>query len=298
MWLEAGSGGKGIVLTKSAVGGFIPARHSGSRKGDNGVVLVVGGSYVYHGAPILSSMAALRSGADLVYTAVPSIHAAAARAVSPSLIVLPMADPKLTRGSAGKLLGMVPKNVDSAAIGMGLVVHEVGALRNMVRSLLDRDVRLSLDAAALVPEVLPIIGDHNVVVTPHAGEFARLFGREPPPPDELDRRVEVAGELAQKHGIAVLLKGPTDIVTDGKVTYLHEKKVPAMTAGGTGDVLSGLVAGLLARNRNPLESAAAAAFVNGEAGMLAQTRFGLHILSEDLIGGIPTALKPFDRMAG
>lgn len=288
----------GAVLTQSDVRGFVPARDADSRKGDNGSVLVAGGSYVYHGAPLLSSLAALRSGADLVYTAVPSVHAAAARATSPSLIVLPMADPKLTRGSASKLLGMVPKNVDSAAIGMGLAVHETGALKNLVGSLLDRDVRLSLDAGALVPDVLPLLADRNVVVTPHAGEFARLFGLDPPPPDEQERRVEVAKEHARMHGITVLLKGATDIVTDGRSAYLNEKRAPAMTAGGTGDVLSGLVAGLLARNRSPLESAAAAAFVNGEAGMLAQKRLGLHVLSEDLLGEIPAAMRPFDRVAG
>ena len=282
-------------LTPGIAGGFIPARAAASRKGENGTVLVVGGSHLYHGAPVLSSLAALRSGTDLVYTAVPDIHAGAARAASPDLIVLPMADRKLTRGSARKLLGLVPKGLDSAAIGMGLAIREIAALENLVKSLLDSDVRLSVDAGALVPEVLPLLSDRNAVVTPHAGEFRRLFGEDPP--DDPERRILLARQMADRHGVTVLLKGATDIITDGRsACYTCAKKAPAMTVGGTGDVLSGLVAGLLARNRRAVQSAAAAARVNADAGLLAQKRSGLHMVATDLIREIPAAMMPFDRV--
>jgi len=285
---------KSVTLTASVVKRFIPARRADSRKGANGTVLVVGGSHIYHGAPILSSLAALRSGTDLVYTAVPKIHAGPTRAVSPNLIVLPMADQKLTRGSVNKLLGLIPKNLDSATIGMGLAVQETGALKSLVGSLLDGDVRLSLDAGALIPDVLPLLSDKNVVVTPHAGEFGRLFGQSPP--DGLKQRCALAERLAKEHGITILLKGATDIITDGRSTYLNPKKTPAMTVGGTGDVLSGLVAGLLAKNRRATESAAAAALINGNAGRLAQRKFGLHMASMDLIPEIPVVMRRFDEI--
>ncbi|MDH5416292.1 MAG: NAD(P)H-hydrate dehydratase, partial [Nitrosopumilus sp.] len=84
-------------LTLSIVKKFIPARKSKSRKGENGVVLVIGGSYIYHGAPILSSIAALRCGTDLVYTSVPNINVTPTRSISPNLIVIPLVDQKLTR---------------------------------------------------------------------------------------------------------------------------------------------------------------------------------------------------------
>ena len=284
-----------IHLTHEMVGRFIPPRRSQSRKGENGTVLVVGGSYTYHGAPILSSLAALRCGADLVYTSVPKINVTATRAASPSLIVIPLADQKLTRGAASKLLGAIPKGLDSAAIGMGLAIQERGALIRLVGALADMDVRISLDAGALVPEVLPHIREKNAVVTPHAGEFRRLFGRVPP--DETDARTGLVEEKAAEHGITILLKGATDIISDGTSTYLHSKHTPAMTVGGTGDVLSGLVAGMLSKNRNAAESAAAAAFVNGAAGAAVQERLGFHITPDDLIGEIPFAMKPFDRVA-
>ena len=247
------------ILSSSIVQNFIPARKSTSRKGDNGIVLVIGGSYIYHGAPVLSSLAALRCGTDLVYTCVPKINVTPTRAISPNLIVIPLVDQKLTLGAVKKLVGALPRNLHSATIGMGLAIQEKNSLLHLVKSLLDRDVRLSLDASALIPEILPILAQKNVVVTPHAGEFKRLFGDVPS--DSNIERVKLVEENALKYGITVLLKGPTDIISDGKTTYLCEKNIPAMTVGGTGDVLSGLVAGLLSTNRNSLESAAAASYI-------------------------------------
>jgi ADP-dependent NAD(P)H-hydrate dehydratase len=281
-------------LTPSLVKKFIPARKSKSRKGDNGIVLVVGGSYIYHGAPILSSLAALKCGTDLVYTCVPKVNVTPTRAISPNLIVIPLVDQKLTLGAVNKLIGALPRNLHSATIGMGLAIQEKNSLLHFVKSLLNRDVRLSLDASALIPDVLPLLANKNVVVTPHAGEFKRLFGVVPS--DSKNERIKLVETKAKEFGITVLLKGATDVVSDGTTTYLNEKKTPAMTVGGTGDVLSGLVAGLLSNNRNPLESAAAATFINGLAGKSAQKRLGLHMTSMDLLDEIPSVMKPFDKI--
>lgn len=282
------------LLQVSHVKKFIPPRKAKSRKGQNGIVLVVGGSYIYHGAPILSSIAALKCGTDLVYTAIPKINVSATRSVSPNLIVIPLVDQKLTRGAVNKLLGALPRNLDSATIGMGLAVQDKNALLLLIKSLLDRDVRLSLDASALIPEVLPLLHNKNVVVTPHAGEFKRLFGIVPP--DSKKERIPLVEKFAKENGITVLLKGATDIISDGKTTYLNEKKTPAMTVGGTGDVLSGLVAGMLSKNRNPLESAVAATYINGLAGKAAQKKLGLHMTSMDLLTELPFVMKPFDKI--
>jgi len=282
------------ILQSSVVKKFIPERKASSRKGDNGKVLVVGGSYIYHGAPILSSLAALRTGADLVYTAVPKINAQATRAISPNLIVIPLADSKLTRGAVNKLLGQIPSDLDSATIGMGLAIQDVEALKILVHSLLDRDVRLSLDASALVSSVLPLLVNQNVVVTPHTGEFKKLFGEIPS--ISMKERIVTVEKFAKKHSLTILLKGFTDIISDGNTTFLNVKKTPAMTVGGTGDVLSGIVAGLLARNRNSLGAAAAAAYINSQAGKIVQKKLGLHMAATDLLDVIPNAFKPFDRI--
>jgi ADP-dependent NAD(P)H-hydrate dehydratase len=282
------------ILSSSLVKKFISPRKSSSRKGDNGIVLVVGGSYIYHGAPILSSIAALRCGTDLVYTCVPKINVTPTRAISPNLIVIPLVDQKLTRGAVNKLVGALPRNLDSATIGMGLAIQERNSLLVLVKSLLDRDVRLSLDASALVPEILPLLKNKNVVVTPHAGEFKRLFGEVPP--NSKIQRIKLVEKNAKEFGITVLLKGATDVISNGNTTYLYEKKIPAMTVGGTGDVLSGLVAGMLSKSRNALESAASAAFINGLAGKSVQKKLGLHMTSMDLLDEIPSVMKPFDKI--
>lgn len=282
------------TLQSSTVKKFIPERKANSRKGDNGKVVVIGGSYIYHGAPILSSLAALRTGADLVYTCIPKINAQSTRAISPNLIVIPLVDSKLTRGAVNKLLGQIPNDIDSATIGMGLAIQDIHALKVLVKSLLDRDVRISLDASALVSYILPFISGKNVVVTPHLGEFKRLFGIIPP--DSLKERIKTVEKFAKENSVIVLLKGATDIISDGNKTFLNPKKTPAMTVGGTGDVLSGIVVGLLGRNRNAFESASAAAYINGLAGKMIQKKFGLHMVATDLIEVIPNVFKPFDKI--
>ncbi|MEC7711010.1 MAG: NAD(P)H-hydrate dehydratase [Thermoproteota archaeon] len=282
-----------INLTKELIEKFIPSRENNSRKGDNGKVLIVGGSYIYHGAPVLSSLAALRSGSDLVYTCVPKINAFSTRSISPDLIVIPMADSKLTRGTVNKMLGQVPVDIDSTAIGMGLAIQDIEAIKLLVKSLLDRNVRVSLDASSLVKEILPIIEGQNVVVTPHSGEFKRLFGDSVE--NDIDSRLSTCEKFAKKHSITILLKGQEDIITDGDISYTHSTTSPCMTVGGTGDVLSGLVAGFLSRNKNMIESVCAATFVNGATGELLQKEYGNHILASDLISKLPEILKSFNN---
>ncbi len=282
-----------INLTKELVKKFIPSRENNSRKGDNGKVLIVGGSYIYHGAPVLSSLAALRSGSDLVYTCVPKINAFSTRSLSPDLIVIPMADSKLTRGTVNKMLGQIPVDIDSTSIGMGLAIQDIEAIKLLVKSLLDRNVRISLDASSLTKEILPIIEGQNVVVTPHSGEFKRLFGI--PVENDTESRLSSCKKFAKKHSITILLKGQEDIVTNGDVSYTNSTTSPCMTVGGTGDILSGLTAGFLSRNKNIIESASAATFVNGMTGEILQNEYGNHVIASDLISKLPSVLKSFNK---
>jgi len=282
------------IITSKLVKKFIPVRKLSSRKGDNGKVLVLGGSYIYHGAPALSSLAALKTGTDLVYTCVPKINVQATRAVSPNLIVIPLVDSKLTRGAVNKLLGQIPVDLDSATIGMGLSIQDPEALKLLVKSLLDRDVRLSLDATALVSYILPLLSGKNVVVTPHAGEFKKMFGEVPP--DSKKARITMVEKFAKDHSITILLKGPTDIISNGTKTYINPTNIPGMTVGGTGDILSGIIAGMLARNRNALESAVISAYFNGLAGKSTQKKLGSHMTATDLLDALPSVMKSFDKI--
>jgi NAD(P)H-hydrate epimerase len=270
----------------------MPPRSISSRKGDNGTVLVAGGSKFYHGAPVLATMAALRSGADLVYTAVPRSIIREVRSFSPAIIALPLPDDKLTKGSTNRLIAMVPKNADSASVGMGMSL-EPEALKILIRKLRQAGTRILLDASALIPEILEEITNTGVIVTPHLGEYKRLFGSEPGS-NEKDK-VSNVHRLAKEYGITIVLKGSVNIISDGEQIAAIDRSTPAMTVGGTGDVLSGLAAGLLARMK-PFDAAIVAIYINGLAGALAYKKAGLHIIATDLIDNLPLAMKQFDKL--
>jgi NAD(P)H-hydrate epimerase len=285
------------MRTTSIDGAFvskvIPARRKDSHKRMNGSVCVVGGSRLYHGAPFLCAMGAMRSGVDLVFVAVPALIAPSVRALSPDLIVVPLPDAKLTRGNVSKLLAWV-KDIDAFAVGPGLgpqnpqeVAHAINELKGVGKGLV-------IDADALRPEALTSMKAAGAVVTPHAMEFRRLFGRALPA--DLDGTVAVAASCAKEAGLTVLLKGATDIVTDGSRVGLNETHSPAMTVGGTGDVLTGITAGLLSKGVPPFEAACAAAFINGSAGAEAARQFGLHIVASDVVNQIANVMKRFDRV--
>lgn len=274
---------------------MMPPRKSSSKKGDNGTVLVAGGSRYYHGAPIFTSTAALRSGTDLVYTAVPRSIITEVRCFSPALIALPLPDDRLTTGAANRLVAMLPKKPDAAAIGMGMSIAGPEAMITLVKKLKEKGTeKLLLDASALVPEILPEIANTGAVVTPHAGEYKRLFGQDPGK-DEKERVANVSAS-AEKHGITILLKGSTDVVSDGKSTGINRTHNCAMTVGGTGDVLAGITAGLMCKAPSSFEAALLAAYFNGLAGNLAFNRVGLHMTAEDLLEDLPVAMKRFDAI--
>jgi NAD(P)H-hydrate epimerase len=285
---------KVMNASSSSVAKLIPPRSSRSKKGDNGIVLVAGGSRIYHGAPLLAALAAMRSGADLVYLAVPRSISTPIRAYSPSVIVLPLPDDRLTVGSVNKLRAMLPKRVDAAAIGMGMSIAKIDALTNLIGELNAMGARILLDASALIPNALPAVSDRGAVLTPHAGEFKRVFQKDA---GESEReRVENVRRCAAESNVTVLLKGWTDVISDGKRVCINKTHSCAMTIGGTGDVLSGLVAGLLAKRIDAFEASMAGAYINGYAGMLAHKRLGLHMLPTDLIEEIPFTMKKFDRV--
>ncbi|HXG07678.1 MAG TPA: NAD(P)H-hydrate dehydratase [Nitrososphaera sp.] len=272
---------------------LMPPRSPKARKGDSGVVLVTGGSRFYHGAPVLASMAALRSGSDLVYTAVPRSIITAVRSFSPAIIALPLPDDKLTVGSANRLVAMMPKHTDAAAIGMGMALKPE-AISALISKLKEAGTRILLDASALIPQVLTDIAGTGTIVTPHAGEYRRLFGSDPGTTKE--EMVSTVQKTAKEHGITIALKGWMNVISDGEQTAAIKRSTPAMTVGGTGDVLSGLAAGLLARMKKPFDAAVSAVYLNGIAGSIAFKRTGLHMIATDLIDSLAEAMKPFDRI--
>src|SRR5271157_242611 len=170
---------KEITIDANMVAEVIPPRKRNAHKRMNGTVCVVGGSRLYHGAPFLCAQGAMRSGVDLVFIAVPAMIAPSIRALSPDFIVVPLPDAKLTRGNVSKLLSWV-EGVNAYAVGPGLGPQNPEHLVHAINSMKGGDVSLVVDADALRPQILPSLRNTRAVVTPHAGEFERLFGQRLP----------------------------------------------------------------------------------------------------------------------
>ncbi|MEM0118281.1 MAG: NAD(P)H-hydrate dehydratase [Conexivisphaerales archaeon] len=271
---------------------YLPARRRDSRKGENGRVLVVGGSSIYHGAPVHAARGAQAAGVDLVYIAVPKVQAVAVRSMSADFIVFPLPDSKLTRGSVNRLLNWLPE-VDAAVIGPGLEIAKEEAFKDLAISLISRSASLVIDAGALQPYIAPVIKGRNVVVTPHAGEFRRLFGVQLAA--SVEERAAVVERKAKEFSITILQKGHGDVISDGATTYLNRTGRAAMTVGGTGDVLAGLTAGLIALKVPLLHAAAMAAYANGEAGNEVWKRVGNRVTAEELAEELRYVLKKYDK---
>src|ERR687886_502104 len=164
-----------ISVTSQLIQQISPPRLVSSRKGDNGIVLIIGGSGIYHGAPLLSTLSALRSGVDLVYTAVPKSNVAVLRSFSPNIIVLPFPRDDFTVRSAKYALNILPKKPDVVAIGMGMKLATSDSIIYIIKELTKNGSKLVLDASALIPEILETISGTNTIITPHLGEYKRLF---------------------------------------------------------------------------------------------------------------------------
>src|ERR671931_351774 len=283
-----------VTVTSNLIQKLVIPRLKSSKKGDNGIVLIVGGSRRYHGAPIIASMAAIRSGTDLVYTAVPRSIIVAVRCYSPNIIALPLPDDKLTVGSVNRLIRMIPKKADSAAIGMGMSIAKSEALLSLIKQLKDNSIKLLLDASALIPEVLKEITGTDTIITPHAGEYKRIFSGDNIINTTTEKeRISNVQRLANQYGITILLKGSVDIISDGENVAINKIHNCAMTVGGTGDILSGLTAGFLTKLK-PFAASILGVYFNGVAGNLVYNKFGLHMVASDLVESLPTAIKPFD----
>src|SRR3989304_7818674 len=142
-----------VKVTEEMVRTNLRNRALDSRKGQNGVVSVIGGSRLYHGAPFLAAYAALRSGVDLVYLSVPQSISTAVRALSPDLIIIPRPDVKLTTGAVNRLLNWLPET-GSAAIGPGLGHQQRDGVCKLVSELALKDIKIVLDADALTNDIV------------------------------------------------------------------------------------------------------------------------------------------------
>ncbi|MBE6527530.1 MAG: NAD(P)H-hydrate dehydratase [Thermoplasmata archaeon] len=238
-----------------------------SHKGEMGRVLIVGGG-PFFGAPAFAARAAMRIGADMVYVATPSRAIPFIVSHAPEAMMIELPGNILTPDDVGPILEKAAScDVVLIGPGLGTAPDTIEAVRAVLERLekpcvIDADgiTAVSRDAIKL---------PSGSVVTPHLAEFIRLGGTERDPGDVLD----TASEL----GCTVLLKGHTDIISDGERISLNNTGCAAMASAGTGDILAGTVAGLMARGMAGFDAAKLAAWIVGKAGesVFSEMSYGL-----------------------
>jgi ADP-dependent NAD(P)H-hydrate dehydratase / NAD(P)H-hydrate epimerase len=283
----------------SDVAAWLPARDTDTHKRASGVLVVVAGSRAMTGAARLIAKAAGRVGAGLVTVAAPegSMPQIQGRLTEPTFLPLPeTAEGTAAAEAAAPVLERL-EAADALAIGPGLTTNDqtVAFVRETVRR---SPVPLVLDADGLnaFTGEGSALGDRqaDAVLTPHVGEFTRLTGVKPRDLDA-DRPAHVRA-LATQTGAVALLKGSRTVIADPEGRLLVNVTGSAVLAtAGTGDVLTGMIGGLLARGVAPIESAAAAAYLHGLAGLFAGRDLGEGALAGDVLERVPEAVVHVER---
>lgn len=271
----------------------LPDRAENAHKGCFGKILMLCGSRGYTGAAALSAMAAMRSGAGLVYLGVPECiyEIEAARLLEPIVFPLPDENGTYSVAAVSELeQHLCGKN--AVLIGPGLGKSE-GVL-SVVQYVMENyagPVVLDADGINVLALRKHIIADRNAptIITPHKGEFERLGITVD---DSESGRITAAEIMARELDAIVLLKGHRTVITDGVNCFINNTGNPGLAVGGSGDVLSGIIVALLGQGLAPLEAAACGAWLHGKAGDICATEIGQYgMLPSDVIQALPRLLK-------
>ncbi len=285
------------TVSKNILKNIYKARPSGVHKYDFGLLLVIGGSEYYSGSPALSALSAFRAGVDMVRIIAPRRAADIIASFSPNLATLPLEGKWLEGEHLPTLIGMT-KSAQAVAKGKSAVVIGGGIGRTeetqaaVCEYLSQVAVPLVLDADAIhaVAERPEVFKGKDFLFTPHGYEFFVLTGKEVIGKSDAEK-IKIVREEAKRLQTTILLKGKTDIISNGGKTMVNKEGSSKLTVGGTGDTLAGIAGALMARGTDVFQAACAAAYINGSAGKLAAQKFGESVLATDLIEEIPKAIK-------
>ena len=273
-------------------------RDSSSHKGNNGRLLVVGGSKDYSGAPAIAGMAAIGAGADLVYVASPQNAAEAIKSTSPDLIVKSLEGDKLSLKHYDEILSLVD-NVDSVLIGPGAGIDEdTSKLFNILVTKIKKPIVLDADALKQV-ELSLIKNREDIILTPHIFEFKSFFKVEDDFKldidsydfSKVDENITEFQKIIRQIKGTVVVKGKYDLILSGNKFKINKRGNAGMTVGGTGDALAGISASLLSQGLSSFDSASLATFINGLAGDEAYNIKGNGFSATDLVSYIGSVIK-------
>ncbi|MBV8490343.1 MAG: NAD(P)H-hydrate dehydratase [Candidatus Eremiobacteraeota bacterium] len=273
------------ALDDDAFEALLPVRAVSADKRSAGAPLVIAGSSQFPGAAVLCTKSAARAGAGYVTLASPSSVASILRGHLVEQVVVELQDSSSPREIVEMLLDLSKHN-SAVAIGPGLGLDErTGAI--VCDFLARNELPVVVDASALfhLAKRLDVLRGKAAVVTPHAGEFARLSGKGTIAPGE---RVERVREFVARTGIATLLKGRDTLICDGTTVHVNVTGTDALATAGSGDVLTGVIGTLLAQGLTPVDAARAGAYWHGLAGQFAASKRPVGVVAGDL----PECLAP------
>lgn len=279
-----------IKIEQDYVKSLLPQRALTAHKGNFGKVLLLCGSVGFTGAAEMAAKAAARCGSGLVFVGVPQeVYAiVAGKLTEPMVFPLPSADGKLSAAAVREVLHRL-QGMDAVLVGPGLGQCE--GVRAVVEAILSHahiPVVLDADGINVLARNIDVIRESTcpILVTPHAGEFARMGG------NLINQSREAAAkELAQRLGCICVLKGHETVVTDGETVLVNTTGNPGMATGGSGDVLGGMLVSLLGQHLRPLDAAAAAVWLHGRAGDICAEELGQYgMLPSDMIAVLPRIL--------
>ena len=284
------------LITRSLAAASVPDRPSHGHKGMFGHVLVVGGSRQYVGAPVFTARAALHSGAGLVTLAIPeSVYRIAASQVTESLFLpLPEEDGHFSRSSLAELIPKL-QQFNCVAVGPGMSRFEGGGewLRTLLASLEQQTLVIDADALYLLRNDLERLRQYKgpVIMTPHPGEMGHLLNK--PVRDVEENRLDLAADFAKKYQVYLLLKGHRSVIAapNGDV-FVNPHGHDALGKGGSGDVLTGMIAAFIAQGASPVDALVAASYYHAKAGEgKAKELSHYGVMPQDLIQGIREQLS-------
>lgn len=279
-----------MILRHEDVLALLPDRKENAHKGNFGRVLLLCGSRGFTGAAYLAAMGALRAGAGLVYLGVPEgIYQIEAIKLNEA-IVFPLPDREgMLCPEAIPLLAERLPQMDALVLGCGLgQSHGTEAVVRWVLEQARCPVVLDADGINLLSRHRDVLRGRvgATILTPHQGEFLRLgfsIGED---------RMASARQAARELGCVMVLKGHGTCVTDGQREYINPTGNPGMAVGGSGDVLAGIIGGLLGQGLPPLEAAACGCWLHGAAGDECARELGQYgMLPTDMLNALPRLLK-------
>ncbi|TFG02665.1 MAG: NAD(P)H-hydrate dehydratase, partial [Promethearchaeota archaeon] len=276
----------GLFVGKGDILPTLKNRKVDNHKGQFGRVLVIGGSRNYSGAPAYTSMTGINFGCDLVITYTPQIIGDVLRGYSPNMIVRTSPGDWLNIKATNELLELIDwSNSIIIGPGMGLEKESEDLLVELLKYLQEQKKNFVLDADALklVKSHLELLKGRLGILTPHEGELRIMTGTELPAYNQIEKRGKIILQLAKKLDVTLLVKGPYDYISDGKVLKINRTGCPEMSIGGTGDVLAGLCACFLTIDNPPFRSACSAAFLNGYLGEYCKNKIGARFTATDMI---------------